>query len=90
MDQPGDGPQLIINNDSGDSKMPVHNPIYITAHARAYHWASKALVLRAKGELAAAKVAGKKVRLWLRKIATLEMGGKRPSEVSGRAGTEAA
>jgi hypothetical protein len=56
--------------------MPVHNPIYITAHARAYHWASKALVLRAKGELAAAKVAAKKVQLWLRKIARLEMRGQ--------------
>jgi hypothetical protein len=50
--------------------------IYITAHARAYHWASKAIVLRAKGELAAARVAGKKVRLWLRKIARLEIRGQ--------------
>jgi hypothetical protein len=56
--------------------MPVQTPIYITAHARAYHWASKALVLRAKGELAAAKVAAKKVELWLRKIARLEMRGE--------------
>jgi hypothetical protein len=50
--------------------------IYITAHARAYHWASEAVVLRAKGELAAARVAGKKVRLWLQRIAKLEVRGE--------------
>jgi hypothetical protein len=49
---------------------------YAAAHARAYHWASAAIVYRAKGELAAAKVAGKKVRLWLRKISRLETHGQ--------------
>lgn len=55
-------------------KIPV-NAVYIRAHARAYYWASEAIVLRAKGELDAARVAGKKVRLWLQRIARLEMRG---------------
>jgi hypothetical protein len=49
---------------------------YVAAHVRAYHWASKAIVYRAKGDLAAAKVAGKKVQLWLRKISKLETHGE--------------
>jgi len=56
-------------------KIPV-SPNYIKAHARAYHRASEAIVLRAKGELAAARVAGKKVQLWLRRIARLQMQGE--------------
>jgi hypothetical protein len=56
-------------------KIPV-SAIYIKAHARAYRRASEAIVLRAKGELAAARVAGKKVRLWLQRIAKLEMRGE--------------
>jgi hypothetical protein len=63
--------------------MPLHNPrrprdveTYVKAHVRAYHWASTAIVHRAKGDLAAAKVAGKKVQLWLRKISKLETHGE--------------
>ena len=48
---------------------------YVAAHVRAYNWASKAIVYRAKGEYAAAKVAGKKVQRWLRKISKLETHG---------------
>ena len=56
-------------------KIPV-DAIYIKAHVRAYHWASEAMALRAKGELTAAKMAGKKVQLWLQRIAKLEMRGR--------------
>jgi hypothetical protein len=50
---------------------------YVTAHVRAYNLASKALALRAGGDLATANAAAEKVQLWLRMIAILETHGKR-------------
>jgi hypothetical protein len=57
-------------------RLPRDSDTYVAAHVRAYQWASTAVAHRAKGDLAAAKVAGKKVQLWLRKIAKLEAHGE--------------
>jgi|ERR1700722_16941899 len=80
MCQHSDGPLIIIDNNGGESQMPTQkipvNAIYIKAHARAYHWACQAIVHRAKGDPSAASVAGKKVQLWLRRIARLQMQGE--------------
>jgi hypothetical protein len=58
---------------------PADFKTYLKAHKRAYSWARKGELYRAKGKFAQAKAAGENVQKWLRRIAILECDGEPPT-----------
>ena len=52
---------------------------YLKAHKRAYSWARKGELYRAKGKFDQAKAAVENVQKWLRRIAILECDGEPPT-----------